>query len=520
MRPPRAAVALVAIVLVGAALRLIGLGDEPFWLDEAHTANFTKLTVSELWSFDDPFDTVNPPGFILLMKIWTQVSRSDEWFRLLSALAGTATIPIVYAIGLRVANRRVGLFAATFVALSGYLVRYSQEARAYGLITLLAAVALWAVTQLVAEPVGADATPWRRRATGRSRRPLTLTDLAWPAYGIAVGLSMHLHNTAVGIPLASNLAVGLWWLTTRPRPRHFARNWIGANLLAVAVWSPWLPGFLTQLGLVQANFWVQQPTMSSVTRDLGVLFDAYAELVFPPLGELWFHALVLMLAAATMWWGSRRLSRPHLLVLWSFVLVQPAFELVFSLRQPVFLSRTLLWILLAAAVLLGLAWDRAEGRRLMAGAAVLLLGVGTLGTVGYHTEFQKTAWDEAASLVASQAGPDDVVFVLAGNTLVAFNRYFDDYDLELDRYRLPWGIPDRVSQGSVLTSRRHRSLDRHRRRPRPGVGGAQLGGEHRRRRPVGADAGRPAHRGCQGAFRRRRGGGVRLSGQRPGRAAT
>jgi hypothetical protein len=162
----------------------------------------------------------------------------------------------------RVANRRVGLFAAAFVALSGYLVRYSQEARAYGLITLLAAVALWAVTQLVAEPVGADATPWRRRPTRGSRRPLTWTDLAWPAYGIAVGLSMHLHNTAVGIPLASNLAVGLWWLTTRPPPPHFARNWIGANLLAVAVWSPWLPGFLTQLGLVQANFWVQQPTVS------------------------------------------------------------------------------------------------------------------------------------------------------------------------------------------------------------------------------------------------------------------
>jgi mannosyltransferase len=99
MRLSRPSVALVAIVLVGAALRLAGLGAEPFWLDEAHTANFTTLTVSELWSFDDPFDTVNPPGFILLMKIWTQVSRSDEWFRLLSALAGTATIPIVYAIG-------------------------------------------------------------------------------------------------------------------------------------------------------------------------------------------------------------------------------------------------------------------------------------------------------------------------------------------------------------------------------------------------------------------------------------
>jgi mannosyltransferase len=452
MRLSRTSVALVAIVLVGAALRLAGLGAEPFWLDEAHTANFTKLTVSELWSFEDPFDTVNPPGFILLMKIWTQVSRSDEWFRLLSALAGTATIPIVYAIGLRVANRRVGLFAAAFVALSGYLVRYSQEARAYALITLLAAMALWAVVQLTAEPEGPEATPWRRASSGGGRRRLTWTDLAWPTYGVAVGLSMHLHNTAVGIPLASNLAVGLWWLTVRPRPERFARNWIGANLLALVVWSPWLPGFLTQLGLVQANFWVQQPTVSSVTRDLGVLFEGYAGLVVPPLGELLVHALILSVAAVTMWWGSRSLSPQHRLVLWSFVLVQPAFQLVFSLRQPVFLSRTLLWILLACSVLLGLAWDRTGGRRLMAGAAALLLAVATLGTVGYHTGFEKTAWDEAADLVASRAGPDDVVFVLAGNTLVAFNRYFDDYDLDLARYRIPWDIPDRASRGAVLTS--------------------------------------------------------------------
>jgi hypothetical protein len=156
----------------------------------------------------------------------------------------------------------------------------------------------------------------------------------------------------------------------------------------------------------------------------------------------------------------------------------------------------------------------------MAGAAVLLLGVGALGTVGYHTEFQKTAWDEAASLVASQAGPDDVVFVLAGNTLVAFNRYFDDYDLDLDRYRVPWDIPDRVSRGSVLTSddmdRLVTIADDHDRvwLVLNSVGNID-GGD-----TVGTHPGGTAHRTQPAALLRRRGGGVRLSVQRTGRAAT
>ena len=427
---------LVAIVVLAAGLRLVGLDAEPFWLDEAHTANFTRLTLAELWSFDDPFDTVNPPGFIVLMKLWSQVSRSDLWFRLLPAIAGIATIPIVHAIGRRVMNRRVGLIAAGLLAVSGYHVRYSQEARAYSLITLCAAAALWAVIRLL-DLDASDRRLW-----------------VWPVlvYGVATGLSMHLHNTAVGIPLAANLAVAIWWF--RHRPDGLFRAWTLANLTALVVWSPWLPGFITQLGLVQANFWVPQPTAASVLRDLGVVFDAYADLVVPGLGSLWFHAAVLTAAAAGMWWGGRAAKPQHRLVLWSFVVVQPVFQLVFSLSKPVFLSRTQLWILLAAVVLLALAVDRSLGAapgRPWVMVPAFVMAVFTIGTVGYHFAFHKTAWDEAAAAVAADAGPDDVILVLAGNTVVAFDRYFERYGLDVPRIRIPWDIPGRVSTGSTLS---------------------------------------------------------------------
>ncbi len=98
-----------------ACLRLFALDEQPFWLDEAHTADFTTLTVGELWSFDSPYDTVNTPGYILVMKLWSQVSRSDWWFRALSALAGIATVPVVYLVGARVSSRRAGYVAAVLL---------------------------------------------------------------------------------------------------------------------------------------------------------------------------------------------------------------------------------------------------------------------------------------------------------------------------------------------------------------------------------------------------------------------
>jgi mannosyltransferase len=435
--------ALAAIVVVAALLRLVGLGAEPFWLDEAHTANFTTLTVAELWSFDDPFDTVNPPGFILAMKIWSQVSRSDEWLRLLPALAGIATIPVVHAIGARIGGRRVGLMAAGFMAVSGYHVRYSQEARAYALITLCAAVALWATTVILDDAVRGE--PRHSSRPHRSWLPAV-------AYGVATGLSMHLHNTSVGIPLAANLAVGWWWL--RHRPPGLFKAWTAANLVALAVWSPWLPGFVTQLGLVQANFWVPEPTVASVVRDLGVVFDAYAGLVVPQMAELWFHGVVLVAVAAVMWWGSAAAAPHHRLLLWAFVLVQPAFQLAFSLARPVFLSRTQLWILLGSAVMLALAANRGLTSPRRIGwkvAAAAVAGVVALGSAGYHLAFQKSAWDEAAAAVAAQASENDVILVLAGNTVVAFDRYFEGYGLDVERMRIPWDIPDRQSRGSVLS---------------------------------------------------------------------
>jgi uncharacterized membrane protein len=79
--------------------------------------------------------------------------------RSLSALFGTATVPVAYLVGRELIGRRAGLGLAAIVAVEPMLVWYSQDARAYALLVLLSSAALLFLL--------------RARRTGRGR------DLAW-----------------------------------------------------------------------------------------------------------------------------------------------------------------------------------------------------------------------------------------------------------------------------------------------------------------------------------------------------
>ena len=81
-----------------------------------------------------------PPLYYVLVWVWTQGlrRRARSAFARFSALAGTLTIPVLYAGG-REISARVGLWAAALATFSPIMYYYSQEARAYALLVLFGA---------------------------------------------------------------------------------------------------------------------------------------------------------------------------------------------------------------------------------------------------------------------------------------------------------------------------------------------------------------------------------------------
>ncbi|MDW8371312.1 MAG: glycosyltransferase family 39 protein, partial [Geminicoccaceae bacterium] len=132
---------LLAIVLIGATLRLIGLGAEPLWLDEAFSWRWAHLPFAELWGAAARTETNPPLWFTIERAALLVVGDTEEALRLPAALAGIAAVPLGWAIGQCVAGPRAARFAALLVAIAPLQVAYAQEARGYAVLvfaTLLA----------------------------------------------------------------------------------------------------------------------------------------------------------------------------------------------------------------------------------------------------------------------------------------------------------------------------------------------------------------------------------------------
>jgi mannosyltransferase len=132
-------VPLLAVVILAAVVRFATLGVQSFSDDELFTVWLMKMSFGHMIS-TVPRTEATPPLFYVLQWLDSRLfGMSEVGIRILSALAGTLTVPLVYLTGRVGVSKRVGLAAAVFVAVNPFLVWYSQEARAYALMTLFTA---------------------------------------------------------------------------------------------------------------------------------------------------------------------------------------------------------------------------------------------------------------------------------------------------------------------------------------------------------------------------------------------
>ena len=134
------------------AWRLSGIGFQSLWRDEVDSLRFaTQPWADLLGSFTRPGE--NGPLYFLALRPWLALAGQDEFaLRFPAALAGVVAIPLTFVLarrllrasgqggqsarrGIAVAN--VPLVSALLVAVSPYLVWYSQEGKMYALLLAL-----------------------------------------------------------------------------------------------------------------------------------------------------------------------------------------------------------------------------------------------------------------------------------------------------------------------------------------------------------------------------------------------
>ena len=486
---------LLAITLVGGGLRIFQIANKSLWLDEAFSVWLGWQPLGQMWGWLLRIDQ-HPPLYYVLLHFWMYLGDSAGMVRLLSALLGTLTIPVIYLLGRRLLGLRAGLLAAAILALSPFHVRFAQETRMYTLLTLNASLAMLALVCLLTDPHAAglpfgsqlaDVYRSRRISRGTTRRvsapaPRWLrleeirTDLAWLGYILFSAATVLSHNTAILFPLATNLFVCGFILRqrlsrsspdqnpgvddagfasadagqgiqtrsagTRPpialRPPSL-RNWLLAQLGVFVLWSPWLPGFISQARGVYAEFWIPEPAIGTVVGTFGAFLSDFLPGSPPWPGIFWAgFALLVVLGSVAL------RKRPAVGGLLLALIATPfAGELLVSLERPIFYDRTLIWASIPLYLLLAAGLGRLRHRPCVVAGLALLVMANGLSLNQYYVHFEKEQWQEAAAYVARQATAGDLLLFNATWVQLPFDFYYREGNRPLPEHGAPVDLFDR-----------------------------------------------------------------------------
>lgn len=388
---------VAGLTLLGAALRFATLGVQAYHHDEIVTAS-RILRGGFLHAMDAVgFSESAPPLYYALAWLWTQVTGTGELgLRSLSAVAGVATIPVAYLIGIELRGRRAGLLAAALVAVNPMLLWYSQEARAYALLVLLCAVSLLYCVRAL-------------RSGGR--RDFVL-------WGVASGLALASHYFAFFVVAAEAV-----WLLRRHRrasaPGLGIVALFGLALAPLAIHqmsyghAEWIGNF--SLG---HRLWETAATFVS-----GETSDIIARPEQPVLALL---PLALGLAALALLAirGAREERRAAAVPL-SLALVGIGVPLLIALLPPSMdfvLARNLLPALLPllVAVAIGVTLPGARRLGMTIGAGLLVYSLGFCVWTGFSPDLQRPDWDVAAAEIGEPAGPRATVTWVLGEASLRY----------------------------------------------------------------------------------------------------
>jgi len=309
---------LPLILLLAFTIRLIGILSRPIWYDESFAILFSEkgpgaMLYGTLTSTGAGAADIHPLGYYTLLWLWMQAfGQSLTAVRILSILAGVATVGFVYHLTCELFNERLAALASIFVALAPFQVHYSQEIRMYSFL------ALWLMLATYAYVRGAKGagTKW------------------WIIFAVSAALSQHTHNLAAFylVPLAATPLLH--------RNRKALRSVILSGLGALLLYLPWLLQLPSQLTKVSTAYWVERPGLEKIFT---LLLVYVTNLPLPD--NLLFVGLFIALAVTSigLLQTFRRANRnPNALWLVYLAFAPPILLFVVSQWVPVYVERALL----------------------------------------------------------------------------------------------------------------------------------------------------------------------------------
>ena len=438
MTKRRALPAAVFVLLLATFLRFHLLEAQSFWNDEGNSARLSERSLPAI--LEGTASDVHPPLYYVLLRGWRELAGETEFgLRSLSAYAGVLTVAMVLALGgrgaggqgSRGAGERGGPLNSSFVirhssfalagllaAVSPVLVYYSQETRMYALLALLAGLSAWVLLVWL----GGARPGWR-----------------WAvAYVLLLAAGLYTHYFFPAVIAAQGVVAALWWLrpewvTGRAVADGRARRlvtWLGLAAAAIALYLPWLPIFIRQIGgregapVALADFAAESARWLVLGSTVAAGEASWAMMA----------AAGLLLLGLVV--GGRRSAVSLLLAV-----IPLALMFLVGATDPAFF-KFMLVVVPFMLVLMGLAWRARRPWNVVPAGLIVAVLAGSLLSLGHlygDPAFARADYRGMAARIAAAAHPNAGIILVAPNQWEAFTYYHRD---GAPVYPLPRGRPD------------------------------------------------------------------------------
>ncbi|MCP5097042.1 MAG: hypothetical protein GY943_15950 [Chloroflexi bacterium] len=265
-KPQILQILIVLVLLVAAGLRFHLLDGQSFWNDEGNTARLSERSIPLI--IEGTASDIHPPLYYLALRGWRELVGETEFgLRSFSVFAGILMVAVAVALVKNLTLTRRGavrwgvvLGTAVLVAINPALIYYSQEARMYALLGLLAVLSSLLLVM------------WWKRPSLRIAVP----------YVIVAAAGLYTHYFFPTVLVAHNVIMLVWILRGIQRkdakkqrkkeegrrkngeevvrnqlssvhpftrsPLHLLPYWSAMMFATLLLYTPWLPIFLVQFG--------------------------------------------------------------------------------------------------------------------------------------------------------------------------------------------------------------------------------------------------------------------------------
>lgn len=414
-------------------LRFYHLAGQSLWSDEGNSVALAQARLGEI-AGRTALD-IHPPLYYWLLHAWMQLfGESEIAVRSLSVVASVLLVAVVYRIGTRLFNTRVGLLTAFIAAVSPLQIYYAQETRMYALLALLGALTVWATIGLIKGWIRVTRNVASGNTGSGTRYPF-LTPRYSLLYVLGATLGLYTHYAFPVILVATNLTFLIWMWQTREQGQVAGRlvGWLVLQLAPLLLYRPWLP-----VAWRQITTWPAPPPATAESAWRAV----WRTLVFGPVGDevsglwsiLWSIVLGLLVLVGIfrlLWQGPP--SKATLLLLYAglpialtVILFKPAYLKFLLVASPA------LCLLLALGIL-GRHSGKSSSRVVWASSAlVTVLGAGLVLIAAwrpleaYYTDpaLARDDYRGMARYLEATGGPEDAIILNAAGQQEVFSYYF------------------------------------------------------------------------------------------------